>query len=650
MALPESALTASPSRIAREEAEQDSFPTDILTQDWRDFLDSSQGNAGRQSTMSSRLAPVNPGPPRPNGQLQDELSAAITTESCASAAIPLFLCWVCGTELDTPRAVLCEGCSFAPHGDPDMDACIQCFNLCEEQARILRLAARGRNVFYTGAAGTGKSQVLRALVKYYSAKRVVTDVLSPTGIAALNVNGKTIHTYAGWSGKSKEFPIARLERNAGKDRNFRRLSRTEVLIIDEISMVSNFTLTRLDRIMRAARHVSRPFGGAQIICTGDFFQIPPVKPFETCLTCGKRMSRMERVSEVGCNEHGSFREEDKWAFASNVWEESAFVSVNLSRIHRQMDPVFSAILNKVRVGDPLSSHEDKLLRDHETTETDYRSVKICPKREQVSNENVRMLDKLEGPEYRFQCVDGGYWNEEMHPELEECWARMPPGDNTCPFVAYCSEESDRHRLDDVARLKVGMPVILLTNLDLEQGLANGSRGEVVAFVDLEERELSEHVEWLRVRNHGQHQADQIKLFVERAADKCLPLVRFDNGHERTIYPHCEIQELGVVLEDATQERFSVRSRTQFPLAPGWAITTHKSQGMTLDQATVNLSTAFEAGMSYVALSRVRGLGGMRVIDLATGRATRADETVKRFTWETFGRETTGAVIDSPLEA
>ena len=152
-----------------------------------------------------------------------------------------------------------------PQIEADIKKCIQGFSLCQEQAHALRLVAAGKNVFLTGSAGTGKSQVLRAVVRFFRTHRVRTDVLAPTGIAALNVGGKTVHTYAGWSAKSQEYPLSRLKRNAGKRNNYRRLSATEVLIIDEISMVSNNTLIRLDRIMRDARHDERPFGGVVVM-------------------------------------------------------------------------------------------------------------------------------------------------------------------------------------------------------------------------------------------------------------------------------------------------------------------------------------------------------------------------------------------------
>ena len=192
-------------------------------------------------------------------------------------------CNGCDLLLNEARAVLCENCAFGSHPDPDLGLTVSMFSLCEERASLLKQSARGHNIFYTGAAGTGKSTVLRAMVYYLSRKsigdeRLVVEVASPTGITALKIGGKTIHMFAGWGLKAEKYPLKRLKRHACKRRNWIRLSAPDVLIIDEVSMVSNFKLTRLDHVMRSARHQEHlPFGGVQVIITGDFFQLPPVK-------------------------------------------------------------------------------------------------------------------------------------------------------------------------------------------------------------------------------------------------------------------------------------------------------------------------------------------------------------------------------------
>ena len=456
--------------------------------------------------------------------------------------------------------------------------------------------------------------------------------------------GQTIHSYAGWTPKAEEYPIVRLERAAHKTRNWERFDQTQVLIIDEISMVSNFTLSRLDRIMRSARIASRPFGGVQVIITGDFYQLPPVKPFKHCFTCGGAM--LENQDKYYCNEDDHmFLEEEKWAFCAPVWAKCDFRCFELTRIHRQADRVFSELLNKRRQGLSFSEEEEEMLFGPRPDFDDSKAVKIYPFRSKVAAINETQLNELPGEPIRFGCVDGYEWNRDLHPELEGRFDRLTPGDETCCFRAYAGE--DRHRLDDSSRLKEGMPVILLANVDPKRRLVNGSRGTIVGFEhSVKEllprarrswKDKSMHGEWLLSGDHARYQEAEIRKFNARATDKRWPVVQFDDGVTCAIYPYCEVQELGVVHEDGTQERFSLMSRTQIPLVAGWAITTHKSQGMTLDRAIIDMSGSWECGQVYVALSRVRSLQGLKVYDLARGRAMRASGTVQAFMRRCFGK-------------
>lgn len=224
---------------------------------------------------------------------------------------------------------------------------------------------------------------------------------------------------------------------------------------------------------------------------------------------------------------------------------------------RQADPVFSGMLDKIRIGMPLSAYEDRLLRSCRTASSTEDSMRIYARRYEVANKNKAMFTKLYGDAFSFRCVDDLYWNKRLPQELYDSWTRVPPCCNTSPFFAYSTEEGERHRFEDVLNLKEDMPVLLMVNLDVEAGLGNSSRG------------------------------------------------RFENGAALPIYPYCAIEELGPVEEDETQEEWSLRSRTQISLAQGWAISIHKPQGMTFSSAVVDLASAFESGMAYVAVLRLK---------------------------------------------
>ena len=148
-------------------------------------------------------------------------------------------------------------------------------SLCDEQLALVELIMDGKNVFYTGSAGCGKSTVLNHFVTLLRREKTHVDILAPTGRAALAVNGRTLHNYAGWVPSSLGHPLRTLESNAHRTKVQKRLAATDVLIIDEISMVANHVFERLDRIMQSARYNKKPFGGVQIIVTGDFCQLPP---------------------------------------------------------------------------------------------------------------------------------------------------------------------------------------------------------------------------------------------------------------------------------------------------------------------------------------------------------------------------------------
>ena len=151
-------------------------------------------------------------------------------------------------------------------------------SLCTEQLRLIELVLSGVNVFYTGGAGTGKSTVLRALVKELQRQGRHVQVVTPTGISALNVGGSTYFTWAGWNPGVMKKPIKEIGTLAMSKERRLRIQETDVLIIDEISMLESNQLRRLDRACRAARSCDAAFGGIQVVVTGDFYQLPRFLP------------------------------------------------------------------------------------------------------------------------------------------------------------------------------------------------------------------------------------------------------------------------------------------------------------------------------------------------------------------------------------
>lgn len=197
-------------------------------------------------------------------------TAALNLNQPQKARVPkgpsLKVCRCCGRNRSVHRGRVCQSCLSSTKLASPLDKCIKEFNLNSEQAQVLSLVAQGRNCFFTGAAGTGKSRVVEAIVSYLKRIELEAKVVAPTGMAALNVYGTTLHMYAGWTVKLAQSSLEDLSGVAHEKKVRRRFEDTDVLIIDEVSMVESNMLTRLSHMMQTSlRDTTLPFGGVQIV-------------------------------------------------------------------------------------------------------------------------------------------------------------------------------------------------------------------------------------------------------------------------------------------------------------------------------------------------------------------------------------------------
>jgi len=498
------------------------------------------------------------------------------------------------------------------------------------QQAVVDMAQEGHNIFLTGAAGCGKTvtlkEIIRCLRKRFgnaSFEHPSVQVIAPTGIAALPLDGKTTYSFAGWKPDSLQQPIEDLLEAAESKQSIQtRFHSLKVLIIEEVSMVENEFLERINLLMQHVLKSSKPFGGKQIILVGDFHQLPPIKPFQFCLICGNQMTKSANyfcVSDLcrSKTNQAVFKSGDKWAFKASVWTELNLRYVKLEQIHRQKDARFQNILNKVRNGVLLSVEEWTALKDKKNLPRGAFAVRLMSRRNKVIEFNLRKLETLRTQEESWHAVDScsklnGSPEDQHYPRKAE--------------ILETKEEYKRslkdHRLSTELTLRVGAHVVLLSNLSPKAGLVNGSQGEVIGFVDTGKWTESEE----NKTNTQRYENEKLK-------NPLRPIVRFTNGQTKTIHSISQESSKGT-----PRDRYLL-CRTQIPLTLGWALSIHKSQGMTLENVEVSSNDIFESGQLYVGLSRATTLDGLTVTGFSQEQLI-LDEDVLEFyrdaKWESLG--------------
>lgn len=506
--------------------------------------------------------------------------------------------------------------------------------LSAEQKALVSLAVEGHNIFYTGSAGCGKSTVLREMRDRLLDMGKTVHVLAPTGKVAMANRGSTTWSFAGWTPNTHKFSLSELKALVPGQVLLDRFRNADTIILDEVSMVEAMHFDRLNEIMKAAwspfdERSTLPFGGTQIIVTGDFCQLPPVKPFTHCFECGSDLvsNKQQKTYKCPSTECGaSYHDDDKWAFRSKAWDECNFEYVYLTEVHRQTDKEFVKLLQKYRLGLGMNDSELRLLANCNKT-TDSYAVKLFPTREEVRKVNDAEFRRISAPVQTYKCVDVFVWNEEEHPHLRGKGTRN--ADNSL-------KELRDHTFEIKLNLKEGMQVLLLHNISIPDGLVNGAQGVIIGFEpfedvppDFEIRDEGLPVYWPE-DDLNERKISEFMTGCKKAEG--WPVVQFANGRIKTIYPICQS-----ILYGDTRP-YTLLGRIQLPLAAAWALTVHKSQGMTLDNAVVNVTRAFTDGQIYVALSRVRTLAGLKVEgDLASLKRFRGNQQVLRWLKEKFGQ-------------
>jgi len=354
-------------------------------------------------------------------------------------------------------------------------------------------------------------------------KEIDIDVTSTTGISAYLIKGSTIHSYCGIGVLSKYSVKDVLKKIKKNKLAKRRLIECKTLVIDEISMLGKKYFEMMNETFKLVRNDDRPFGGICIILTGDFMQLPPIN--------------------------------DGYVFESDVWDELNLEIIKLEKVYRQTDEIYKGILSRVRLGKQTNEDNVELYKRvkayHETNFDDIKPTFLTSRRTDVDQMNKDELEK-----------------------------------NPNDLVIYKAEDDDKN-LDWIAPsvlyLKVGAQVMLTVNINVERGLANGSRGVVMKLGEM--------------------------VYVKFLSGEIIPFERHEFKYE---------------------EDDKVSTRKQFPFILAYCTSIYKSQGSTLDMAVIDLGyTVFGHHSVYVALSRVRSLKGLYLKSYIPNKIT-VDERVVDF--------------------
>ncbi|CAL3969334.1 unnamed protein product [Diplocarpon coronariae] len=451
--------------------------------------------------------------------------------------------------------------------------------LSGEQQKVLDLVVnQNKSVFFTGSAGTGKSVLMRAIIaelrKKYIREPDRIAVTASTGLAACNIGGVTLHSFGGIGLGKEEVPVLvkKIRRNA-KAKN--RWIRTKILVVDEISMVDGDLFDKLEGIARAMRNNGRPFGGIQLVITGDFFQLPPVPDFDN-------------------KARGA-----KFAFDAGTWSTAIHHTIGLTEVFRQKDPVFANMLNEMRLGkitDETIAAFKKLSRPI-SYEDGLAATELFPTRNEVENSNAFRMRGLHGVAKRFEARDTG----------------------TITDLAMRDKLLSNMMAPKMLELKKGAQVMLIKNMD--DGLVNGSLGTVIAFMNEKTFEVydkhpgifDDHIDMQKsAEDTGErsHFAAKLASMKSSTGDPGneYPLIKFAvaDGTYREILVQPE--EWKVELPNGEVQA----QRAQLPLILAWALSIHKAQGQTLERVKIDLKKIFEKGQAYVALSRATSQAGLEV--------------------------------------
>jgi ATP-dependent DNA helicase PIF1 len=444
-------------------------------------------------------------------------------------------------------------------------------DLSKGQKTALLKYKKGENIFITGSGGSGKSEIIKIIFNDATLKRKRIQVCAMTGCAAilLKCDARTLHSWSGIGLGNK--PLEEITYRIGSNpRAKQRWCHTQILVIDEVSMMSVKLFNLINNVAKIIRKNDNPFGGMQVILSGDFYQLPP-------------------IGDKNCIETKQYCfESDEWYNAFNLNNH-----IELKTIFRQNDNTLTNILNKVRCGEiddeTINILEKKLNRP--INESLLRT-KLFPTRYKVEQINQQEFNKLSGEKHIYKMKRFTN-NSTLSRREQDKLNSMTEDEIEREFLYLEGNLMCKNTLE----LKIGTQVMCIINVSNPDTdtivLSNGSQGKVIGFDSCTD-------------------LDGVNTYY-------YPIVLFNNGYKTIINYHswdCErVPRSGV---------------SQLPLIHSWAMTIHKSQGLTIDNVELDIgNNIFEYGQTYVALSRIKTFDGLYLLHFDYTKI-KFNQTVKDF--------------------
>lgn len=482
-------------------------------------------------------------------------------------------------------------------------------SLSKQQLLVISYVESNKNIFYTGSAGTGKSVVLREIVKRLQAKHGYNSVgvTASTGLAACNIGGQTLHRFLGIGLGVAEVHV--LEKSIrSKPAMFRRWQMWKVLIIDEISMIDGKLFTKIEQLARVLRGNDAPFGGIQIVCTGDFFQLPPIAKNGVAQYC----------------------------FETSIWDVVIEKTILLTEVFRQSgDSELIDMLNALRFGKMEKEMIEKFLQLQRPKVYDdgIEPTELFPTREEVKNANNKRLQAINATAKVYDAVDSVlYENDAKLLDNLMCEKRLVIKPNA--QVMYL-----KNREDSIVNGSIGKVVFFCTetlfspirelyddsflydnSILQEVMLLTNKIGKSDAFSD------QETIIYNQIPPERKSKFDALLKEAKLVNSEVYPVVNFKDkygDHAILVVPE------EFTIDCGSNGKKREITRTQLPLLLSWAMSIHKSQGQTIQRLKVDLKRIFEDGQVYVALSRAVNKENLEIKNFDANKI-RASDKVKHF--------------------